>query len=261
MHKHLTITAYVCLATYLPLFAIAGPAAEQQTARSKEASDQDATDKKSSDAESAPKKSSGRSKTAKKKTARVSAAKKSLERASAAKKVPERDTGLGMEPGVVCESLDGYEDYKPLRGAAQTAEEKLLVYIRPFGFQTEKVDAGHQAHLTADGEIRKHGEKAILRQKKKLLEYKPVTPTPPSFIYLKNSISLKGLTPGDYDLTIILHDEIAKGAPATQIIKFKVIPPKYPPEEKEPTQPHVLDSLYAPFLDVCEPDPDNDDDN
>ena len=145
------------------------------------------------------------------------------------------------------------------RARAQTAEEKLLVYIRPFGFQTEKVDAGHQAHLTADGEIRKRGEKAILRQKKKLLEYKPVTPTPPSFIYLKNSISLKGLTPGDYDLTIILHDQIAKGAPASQIIKFKVIPPKYPPKEKEPTQPHVLDSLYAPFLDVFEPD--NDDDN
>ena len=155
MHKRLTITAYVCLATYLPLFAIAGPAAKQQAAQSKEAADQDATDKKSSDAESAPKKSSGRSKATKKKTGRVSSAKKTLERASSTKKVPERDTGLAMEPGVVCESLVGYEDYKPLRGAAQTAEEKLLVYIRPFGFQTEKVDAGHQAHLTADGEIRK----------------------------------------------------------------------------------------------------------
>ena len=81
------------------------------------------------------------------------------------------------------------------------------------GYQTELVDGQYQAHLVPDFQIRKRGEKAILRQKQKMYEYKPRTAQPPRFIYMKNVISLKGLPPGDYDLTIILHDEIAKGPP------------------------------------------------
>ena len=140
----------------------------------------------------------------------------------------------------------------------QTAEEKLLVYARPLGYQTEKVDKGYQAHLTADGEIRKKGEKTVLRQKKKLLDYKPVNQVPPRLIYLKHSISLKGLAPGDYELTIIVHDELAKGATATQIVKFTVIPPKDPAKAAKAAKkakvrprnpPSEMDSMYAPFLD------------
>ena len=48
-------------------------------------------------------------------------------------------------------------------------------------------------------------------------------------IYIRNTISLKGLEPGDYELTIILHDELDKGGPASrQVVKFKVIPPDDP---------------------------------
>ena len=162
-----------------------------------------------------------------------------------------------MGPGIVCKSIDGFEDYEPLPGAAQTSDEKLLVYLRADGFQTEKVDKGVEAHLTADGEVRKRGEKALLRQKKKMLDYKPKAATYPQLVYLKASISLKGLAPGEYDLTIILHDEIAKGAPASQVIRFKVIPPKDPRKEKEARPPSELDSLYAPFLDFTGEDEDD----
>jgi hypothetical protein len=133
-----------------------------------------------------------------------------------------------MSPGVVCRSIDGYEEYEPLPGAAQTSEEKLLVYVRPFGYKTELKDGAYEAHLVPDFEIRKRGEKKILRQKKKIYEYKPRTPEPPQFIYLKYVISLKGLRPGDYDLTMILHDEIGGGDPATQVVKFRIIPPVDP---------------------------------
>ena len=82
-------------------------------------------------------------------------------------------------------------------------------------------------------------------------------PVNPERVYLKASISLKGLAPGDYDLTIILHDEVAKETSVSQVIKFKVIPPKDPRNEPEARQPHELDSLYAPF--VCGFEPDDDD--
>jgi hypothetical protein len=161
-----------------------------------------------------------------------------------------------MAPGIVCKSIDGYEDYERLPAAAQTSDEKLLVYIRTHGFQTEKVDKGVEGHLVADGEVRRRGQKAIIRQKKSMLDYRPRAPVTPERVYLKASISLKGLAPGDYDLTIILHDEIAKDTSVSQIIKFKVIPPKDPRKEAVARQPHELDSLYAPFVYGFDPDED-----
>ncbi len=243
MHKRLRISAYLCLASSLPVFAgeIDGGSAgvKPQEATSKDAAAQDAPDAKTSDASRPAKKAPAKSKAARKKAAR----------AVSAKKTPERDLRFDMEPGIVCKSIDGYEDYEPLPGAAQTSDEKLLVYVRPFGFQAEKNETGFQSHLTVDGEIRKRGGKAVLRQKKKLLEYKPQAPSPPQFIYMKCSISLKGLAPGEYDLVIILHDEIAKSAAATQIVKFKVIPAANPPkEDSDRSDARVLDNLYTPFL-------------
>ena len=184
--------------------------------------------------EPAPKKKSDGKSTTKKTSARGKGAKKKTDRGNPSHKTPDPDSDLSMEPGVVCKSIDGYENYEPLPGAAQTSDEKLLVYVRPTGFKTEKVDGGYQAHLAPDFEVRKSGAKSVLLQKKKMFEYKPRGTEPPYRIYLKNVISLKGLTPGDYELTIILHDEIAKGPPATQVIKFKVIPPQDPSTSSAP---------------------------
>ena len=86
-----------------------------------------------------------------------------------------------MTPGIVCRSIDGYEDYKILPKAAQTSDEKLLVYFRPLGYQTELVDGAYQAHLVPDFQIRKRGEKAVLLQKLKMYEYKPKSEQPPRF--------------------------------------------------------------------------------
>ena len=142
---------------------------------------------------------------------------------------PPARENLRMSEAVVCRSIDGFEAYEPLPDAAQTSDEKLLVYYRPFGYKTAFVKDAYQAHLTQDAEIRPRGQKAVLRQKKRLLDYTtPKSPQPPELIYLRNMISLKGLKPGEYDLTIILHDEIGGGPPATQVVKFRVIPAEDP---------------------------------
>jgi hypothetical protein len=138
------------------------------------------------------------------------------------------ESSLRMSPGVVCRSIDGYEAYEPLPGAELTSDEKLLVYYRPSGYKVDQVGRLYEAHFTQDAQIRKRGEKAVLRQKKKLLDYNPKKAFPPQNISLRNTISLKGLPPGDYDLTIILRDEIAKSPPATQVVKFRVIPAQDP---------------------------------
>ena len=73
-------------------------------------------------------------------------------------------------------------------------------------------------------QIRKRGQKEVLLEKLKMYEYKPRSEQPPRLLYMKNAISLKGLPPGDYDLTLILRDEIAKGPAAKQVVKFRIIP-------------------------------------
>jgi hypothetical protein len=140
---------------------------------------------------------------------------------------------LKMSAGVICRSIDGYEAYEPLPGAALTADEKLLVYYRPEGYKSALVNGFYQAHFTQDAQIRKRGEKSVLRQKKNLLDYKPRNPSPPQNIFLRNSISLKGLPPGDYDFVIILRDEVAKCRAATQVVKFKVVPAQDPRKAAE----------------------------
>jgi hypothetical protein len=133
--------------------------------------------------------------------------------------------GLRMSRAVVCRTIDGYEQYTPLPGAAQTSEEKLLIYYRPLRYRIDFVDDCYTAHLVQDNEIRKKGKKEIVRQKKKLVNFEVKQRQPPGPFYIRNMISLKGLDPGDYELTIILHDELDKGSPPSkQVVKFKVIP-------------------------------------
>ena len=117
-----------------------------------------------------------------------------------------------MSEAIVCSSIEGYEDYEPLPGAAMTADEKLLIYYRPLNYRSSLEKGWYQAHLIQDGEIRKRGAKKFIRQKLKVLDYTtPKTERPPELIYLRNTISLKGLEPGEYDFVITLRDEVAKG--------------------------------------------------
>ncbi len=146
-----------------------------------------------------------------------------------------------MSEAIVCRSIEGYEDYEPLPGAAMTADEKLLIYYRPLNYRSTLNQGWYQAHFTQDGEIRRRGAKKFIRQKLKVLDYTtPKTERPPELIYLRNTISLKGLEPGDYDFVITLRDEVAKGAPARQVVKFRVIPaddPGNPDTEKASPPP------------------------
>jgi hypothetical protein len=153
-----------------------------------------------------------------------------------AKKPEAKKTSLRMTPGIVCSAIDGYEKYKILPKAAQTSDEKLLVYFRPLGFQTEMVDGGYQAHLFAGFQIRKRGQKEVLLEKLKMFEYKPKSEQPPRLLYMKNAISLKGLPPGDYDLTLTLRDEIAKGSSAKQVVKFRIIPADDPTKQEKASE-------------------------
>lgn len=150
-------------------------------------------------------------------------------RAEAVAKEPR----LTMSDPVACLSIDGYENYVKLPGASLTADEKLQVYYRPRNYKSVLKDGKYVVHLTQDGQIRKKGQKDVLLSKKKLLDFQEKSPEPLDWIFLRNSISLKGLPPGEYEYDLILHDEHTEAKPVTRTLRFRVVAAALPASESE----------------------------
>jgi hypothetical protein len=146
--------------------------------------------------------------------------------------IDKDDGSFGMTEPVACKEIRDFEDYVPLKEAVMTADEKLLVYYMPRHYKTSRVGENFQAHLVQDGRIRRRGEKTVLWSKARITDYKVRTEHPPRQIYIRNTISLKNLKPGDYEFDIILRDEVGQSAPATRSLPFKVIPSPSPSTSK-----------------------------
>jgi hypothetical protein len=58
----------------------------------------------------------------------------------------------------------------------------------------------------------------------------------PDVLYLRNTVSLKGLKPGEDDFVIILYDEIGPGPRTRQVLPFRVMTVKLPKPEGEADQ-------------------------
>jgi hypothetical protein len=142
--------------------------------------------------------------------------------------VAKGEPGLRISTAAVCRSIDGYEDYELLPDAALTSEEKLHIYYRPSGYTIVSRGDDYLAHFLQDGQIRRKGEKAVLRRKRNILDYEAKSQQPPERIFLRNSVPLKGLPPGEYEYDILLRDANGGGAVVTRSLAFKIIPPSRP---------------------------------
>jgi len=154
---------------------------------------------------------------------------------------PSESDRLSMSPGVVCRDIVGYEDYEPLPNAALTSDEKLLIYFRPHRYAVDRSGDTYHIHLTQEGQVRRRGEKAVIYRKEKLLDYEWKGTKPPGPVYLRNTIAIKGLKPGDYDFDITLRDKFSKDPAVTQTVQFRVVLPAQTATsaktEPEPTHP------------------------
>lgn len=135
---------------------------------------------------------------------------------------PEDPVRLGMTRAIACRTIQGYDRYQRLPGAALTRDDKLLVYYKPFNFFIEPGDGTYRAHLAQEARIRRHDEKAVLWSKPDLVDYLVEQAEPPTSLYIANTIAIKDLTPGDYDLDIVLRDLLSGGPPARQTLRFRV---------------------------------------
>lgn len=139
---------------------------------------------------------------------------------------------LSMTPAVACRKIDGFEQFEPLEPAEITSDEKLQVYYRPMGYAIEKKGDKYLARFAQDGVVRRKGEKKAVWKKDKLLEYEAKSDRPPYQVYLTNSVGLKGLPPGEYELDITLRDALREGSSARQTLSFRIVPaPAAPPPD------------------------------
>jgi hypothetical protein len=148
------------------------------------------------------------------------------------------DDRLSMTPAIACEKISGYDEYVPLKEAALTKDEKLLVYYVPLHYRVQKDRGKFRMHFRQEARIRKRGEKKALWSNDHFAEEEREGPVPPNRFYLMNKLTLKDFPPGDYDLDIILHDvllekELGRQAPAQQVLRFTVKPS--PSEEADAT--------------------------
>lgn len=152
------------------------------------------------------------------------------------------DGSFGFSTPIACREIKGYENYVPLSEPALTSDDKLLVYFRPRHYKSVKKGDAYEAHFTQDGRIRRKGEKLVLWSKKNLLDYTPRSDTPPRLVYVRNSISLKALKPGEYEYDVILRDEVGRSAAAVRSLPFRVVPSGLGAGEKTKGEPGRPDS-------------------
>ena len=145
------------------------------------------------------------------------------------------DDRLESTEPVVCAKVVGFRDYEVLDPPELTADEKLTVYYEPTGFTVRRdpKTLEYSAHISEDALVRKKGSTKAIFDLKKMVEYEPRTKEPIGTTYISSVVSLKGLNPGEYELDLILRDELdLDKKPIEQTIGFTVIAPPSRPESR-----------------------------
>ena len=160
--------------------------------------------------------------------------------ANPAKVNSEAKPPLSMTPAVAVSRVDGLDQFTPLPDSTLTKADKLKVYFEPLNYKVEndsKPKQPFRAKFTEDARIRRKGEKTALVKEDKLLEYEARFDAINYRIYLVNTIGLESLTPGEYEIDIILHDILDGQASATQTMPFRVVPSSVETVDKPKPEP------------------------
>jgi len=128
-----------------------------------------------------------------------------------------------MSKPVICRKIHGYGNFEVIPEARFTADDKIMIYSEPTGYRVEKTKDGFHALLSEDGRIRKKGTKDAIWKKEKMFEFDAMNKVPPSHLYMRTDISIKGIRPGEYELDITVHDLLDKsGKEMTRTVGFTV---------------------------------------
>lgn len=132
---------------------------------------------------------------------------------------------LKVPDPVVCSTIEGFRNFEKRDPPELTKDEKLLVYYEPRGYAVVRDGDVSKIHLTQDAKVYRRGEPKPLWGKTDMVVYKVETRERPGQVFMRNTIEVKQLKPGDYELEILLRDRLADAsAPrVAQRVGFRVV--------------------------------------
>ncbi|RUL83774.1 hypothetical protein [Tautonia sociabilis] len=145
---------------------------------------------------------------------------------------PSKPRRPDLTDPVLCLSARGFRDFVPREVPELTRDEKLQIYYEPFNYTIIRVEEGkgddarvsYRAHLTQDARLRKAGESRVLQEHREAIDYQPESEHPPVSTFMLYLAELKQFPPGDYEVDLVLRDELAEGRPETKrTVAFSVV--------------------------------------
>ncbi len=116
---------------------------------------------------------------------------------------------------ILCETIRRFRDFDKREEPLFVVGEKLQIYIEPFNYfiVRDQETKRYRAHLTIDLKLRIKGQESVYRSLNRVVDYETTTENPPTPLYLGAGVVLEGLRPGDFEVELILRDEIAPEKP------------------------------------------------
>lgn len=129
---------------------------------------------------------------------------------------------LGFRNFTLCSKIITMGQYVALpEPKVKVGTEELLIYIEPANVFTNTQQGRYEIWITQDMLLfDQEGE--LLFEKTDALSMHFNTETPLLDLYVRNTLTLAGLTPGKYTYKAVLHD-VLRGTTATKTIDFELV--------------------------------------
>lgn len=128
---------------------------------------------------------------------------------------------LGFRNFTLCSKIITMGQYVALPELKVKTGEEMLVYYEPVNMFTNTQQGRYEIWITQDILLfDQEGE--LLFEKTDALSMHFNTETPLLDLYVRNTLTLAGLTPGKYTYKAVLHD-VLRGTTATKTIDFEVV--------------------------------------
>lgn len=129
-----------------------------------------------------------------------------LEQATKLRDTVWDDAPIGFTTAVFIDGdATGYGQYTPREGNVFAADEKITIYAEPIGYGYGRDGDFHKIDLDADIELQTPNGQILVRQES-FTRLSASARRPLREFQITMSLTLSGLTPGDYVLVITLND-------------------------------------------------------
>ncbi len=136
----------------------------------------------------------------------------------------QNEAPLGINNLTLVERVDGYGDIIPLQSPSIPQGSALILYFEPTNWRTVMTQELYRFHIAQDILLENAAGEPLFQQEG-FLQFKRDTTQPTMDLFVKNTVNLGALPPGDYRIKGVLHDVYAEAQVPFEI-PFSITPPQ-----------------------------------